>query len=642
MHPNLKNTLKILTLFLLTLTLFICLAIWVNLDIVHHSDTLLTGLKTAYTIIGFLLLGLTLFIGYIIWVNVSSGQSREELLAALPNKITPKYDLQKSRNWWKETTVYQIYPRSFKDSNGDGIGDIQGIINQLDYIKSLGFETIWISPFFKSPQTDHGYDISDYLDIQPEYGDLATVDRLIEEVHQREMKIVFDLVLNHTSIEHEWFKESKKSKDNPKSDWYVWRDGKNDAPPNNWKNILGQVSGWNYEAARDQYYYAAFLPFQPDLNMSNPEVKAEIFNIIRFWLNKGVDGFRLDIFSFIFEEESYSDNPTTWRIVPNMGQGKWLFEEHKYNFHQPEVIDFAKEFRAILESYPDGRFMVGEVFGSHLHMRELLGTKQLDGLNLVFLFDFLEKFKFSADYFRQKVIEYEAFYPAPLVPTYVFGNHDQFRIMSRLGNDERKAEVLAAFQLTMRGVPFVYQGEEIGMTTADIPLQKARDPLSKYWAKFPKWIRQNVPFLFNRDNCRTPMQWSNEVVAGFSSNSNTWLPIQENYKQVNVENKLTDSNSIIHTYKDILALRQACTALKTGQITLFEPNTLPKNVLAYSRHKENERLSIYLNFSKKVQKIHAFAHPNPTVKYQKRASLKGQNINLEGFGILIILEAGKL
>ena len=210
-------------------------------------------------------------------------------------------------------------------------GDIHGIISQLDYIKSLGFETIWFSPFFKSPQMDHGYDVSDYQDIQPEYGDLKLVDSLITEVHSRDMKIVFDLVLNHTSIQHSWFQESKSSKDNPKSDWYVWRNGKNGGPPNNWKNILGQVPAWNYVPERDQFYYAAFLPFQPDLNMANPEVKAEIFKMVKFWLDKDVDGFRLDIFNFIFEDESYADNPTTWRYLPKIDEGKWVFEEHKYN-----------------------------------------------------------------------------------------------------------------------------------------------------------------------------------------------------------------------------------------------------------------------------------------------------------------------
>ena len=592
-------------------------------------------MKKISKLLGLFLLGFILLASYFVWVNLKPGHNSEALLANLPDKIIPRYSLEKSRNWWKETTVYQIYPRSYKDSDGDGIGDINGIISQLDYIKSLGFETIWCSPFFKSPQMDHGYDVSDYQDIQAEYGDLNILDSLITEVHKRDMKIVFDLVLNHTSIKHPWFQESKSTKDNPKSDWYVWKDGKNGGPPNNWKNILGQVSAWNYVPERDQYYYAAFLPFQPDLNMANPEVKAEIVSMLKFWLDKGVDGFRLDIFNFIFENENHPDNPTTLRYLPNINEGKWAFEEHKYNFHQPEVLAFAKELRTILESYPGGRFMVGEVFGSHRHMRELLGTENHDGLHLVFLFEFLEAFEFSADYFRKKAMEYEAFYPYPLVPTYAFSNHDQLRSITRLDNNRQKAEVLAAFQLTMRGVPFVYQGEEIGMTTADIPLTEAQDPLSKYWLDIPEWLRNHAGLLMNRDNCRTPMQWSDGTSAGFSSNPSTWLPVQGNYRTINVENQLTDKNSLLYTYKNILKLRQESPLLKEGGISFLDSNALPEEVLAYTRDIEQENLSVYLNFSDQSSRAD-FNGINPVVKYQKRASLKEKSIELEPFGIIII------
>lgn len=592
-------------------------------------------LKKIFKFLGLLLIGFILFAGYVVWVNLDSGHKNEELLANLPDTITPKYGIEKSRNWWKETSVYQIYPRSYKDSDGDGIGDIKGIISQLDYIKSIGFETIWFSPFFKSPQMDHGYDVSDYQDIQPEYGDLNILDSLIKEVHNRDMKIVLDLVLNHTSIHHPWFQESKSSRDNPKSDWYVWKNGKNGGPPNNWNNILGQVPAWSYVPERDQYYYAAFLPFQPDLNMANHEVKAEIFKMVKFWLDKDVDGFRLDIFNFIFENENYADNPTTWRYLPKIDEGKWLFEEHKYNFHQPEVIEFAKELRAILESYPDGPFMVGEVFGSHRHMRELLGTENHDGLNLVFLFDFLETFEFSADYFRKKAIEYESFYPYPLVPTFVFSNHDQLRSITRLENNKQKAEVLAAFQLTMRGVPFVYQGEEIGMTTADIPLTQAQDPLSKYWLDIPEWLRNNLGLLMNRDNCRTPMQWSDDTAAGFSSNPKTWLPVQENYISINVDNQLANKNSLLYIYKDILKLKQELTVLKDGQITFLDVATLPEDVFGYTRFNKDENVSVYLNFSDRSYTINLDEF-KPSTKFQRRASLNGERIKLGSFGIIMI------
>lgn len=576
-----------------------------------------------------------LFFTYVVWLNLAEKNNNEALLDELPSQITPKYDTSDSKNWWKETSVYQVYPRSFKDSDGDGIGDISGIISKLDYIKSVGFETIWFSPFFKSPQKDHGYDISDYQSIQPEYGNLVLVDSLINEVHKRDMKIVFDLVLNHTSDKHPWFLESKSSKDNPKSDWYVWQDGKGKNPPNNWKNIMGQVSGWNYVKERDQYYYAAFLPFQPDLNMSNSEVKAKIFEIVKFWLDKEVDGFRLDIFNFIFEDTSYPDNPASLYGLKNMNEGKWAFEEHKYNFHQPEVIEFAKELREILESYSDGRFMVGEVFGSHKHMRELLGLEKQDGLNLVFLFDFLDRFEFSADYFRQKAKEYEAFYPAPLVPTYVFSNHDQFRSITRLDNDVSKAEIMATFQLSMRGVPFIYQGEEIGMTTGNIPLNEAQDPLAASWLSYPKWIREKTGVLLNRDNCRTPMHWSNEKAAGFSSTNNTWLPIQQNYTHINVEKQLHDKNALLQTYKGLFAIRKQYPALKNGTTTFIDNKALPGDVLGYIRANKEQSVAIYLNFSDKNIVFNNLEGYNK-VLFNKRGNLKEGEIELKSFGALIV------
>jgi alpha-glucosidase len=591
-------------------------------------------LKYTAIIFGLILLFLT----YVVWLNLADNHNNEALLDELPSQVTPKYDTSESKNWWKQTSVYQVYPRSYKDSDGDGIGDLSGIISKLDYIKSVGFETIWFSPFFKSPQNDHGYDISDYQSIQPEYGNLVLVDSLINEVHKRDMKIVFDLVLNHTSNQHPWFLESKSSKDNPKSDWYVWKDGKGDNPPNNWKNILGQISAWNYVKERDQHYYAAFLPFQPDLNMSNPEVKAEIFKIVKFWLDKDVDGFRLDIFNFIFEDTSYPDNPSTLHFSKNMSEGKWAFEEHKYNFHQPEVLEFAKELREILESYSDGRFMVGEVYGSHRHMRELLGLEKQDGLNLVFLFDFLESFEFSADYFRQKVEEYEAFYPSPLVPTYVFSNHDQARSITRLDNDVRKADILATFQLTMRGVPFTYQGEEIGMTTGEIPLTEAQDPLSKGWLGVPKWFREEIGLLLNRDNCRTPMQWSKETAAGFSSTDITWLPVQQNHTSINVEDQLQDKNSLLQTYKSLLAIRKQYPVLKDGTMKFIDNEELPEDVLGYIRANSEQTVIVYLNFSDKDKIFNINLEGYNKVLFHNRGNLNEAEIELNSFGALIVTD----
>jgi oligo-1,6-glucosidase/alpha-glucosidase len=446
------------------------------------------------------------------------------------------------------------------------------------------------------------------------------------------MKIVLDMVLNHTSDRHPWFLESKRSKDNPKSDWYVWRDGKDGGPPNNWTNIPASGSAWTYVPERVQYYYAAFMPRQPDLNMSNPEVRAEILDMTRFWLDKGVDGFRLDIFDFLFEDERYPDNPFTLRVLPGFEEGKWNFEEHKYNYKQPETVAFAKELRAVLESYEQDKFMVGEVFGSHLSMRELLGEEH-DGLNMVFLFDFLESFEFSASYFREKAEEYESFYPRPLVPTYVFSNHDQFRSITRLDNNLEKADILAAYQLTMRGVPFVYQGEEIGMRTGSIPLEDAQDPLAANWMNYPKFIVDRVGFLTNRDNTRTPMQWNDEMNAGFSTNSETWLPVQENYPDINVESSLENENSLLHTYRDILRLRNELQALRHGRIVFIDD--LPDDVLGYRRGDGKDRVSIYLNFSDQPRSVQ-LNEENGSALYSKRAELEGANAELDGYGILMI------
>ncbi len=574
-----------------------------------------------------------LFVAYFVFVNLSKTDPKE-ILDRLPSNITPKYT--ESDVWWKQTSVYQIYPRSYKDSDGDGIGDIAGIISKLDYIQALGFETIWISPFFKSPQRDHGYDVSGYREIDSVYGDQQLVDSLINEVHRRDMKIIFDMVLNHTSNEHPWFLESKSSNENPKSDWYVWRDGKDGGPPNNWKNILGSESGWNYVEERDQYYYTAFLPvYQPDLNMWNPEVQAAVMDMIKHWMDSGVDGMRLDIFNFIFEDPEYPDNPSTLRLLPDFGEKKWLFREHEYNFHHPEVIQFAKKLRALLEAYPEGKFMVGEVFGSHYEMRELMGLESYDGLNLVFIFDFIEDFNFSSEYFGEKAQEYDEMYPHPLVPTFVFSNHDQLRSIKRMDNDPQRAEVLAAFQMTLRGVPFTYQGEEIGMEQGRIPFEEAQDPVAKYWLKYPAFLREAMPSISNRDNCRTPMQWDGSSNAGFSAGNGTWLPVQENYRRINVDEALNDPKSLLNTYKALLKLRAEHPILKSGNFRMLDEG-IPEDVLAYERSDGNSSIQVWLNFSDEARDLPE--HLTTKAVLLERRVVRTPQLALEKNGILILKE----
>src|SRR5512139_3510675 len=438
-----------------------------------------------------------------------------------------KGDKLTSLPWFHKTTMYQIYPRSFHDSNGDGIGDLPGILQKLDYIQNLGFETLWISPFFVSPQADFGYDISDYTSIAPEYGTMNDILQLIEEIHRRGMRIVFDMVMNHTSIEHAWFQESRSSRDNPKADWYLWRD-----QPNNWKSVTGG-SGWHYAAERGQYFWASFLPFQPDLNYHNPQVKQAMLDVVRFWLERGVDGFRLDIFNYIFKDAGFRDNPFSFKLLPSEEDSSSFFQQAKYTVNQPESFAFAREFRAVCDEYGE-KLSIGEVSGGSQIIRRFLGGKVNDGLTLVFDFGMMN-FKFTADYFRKLIHEMERQYPSPFMPVYVFSNHDKRRSMSRLGGDVHKARLLHMLQLTARGVPCMYYGEELGMTDARFPFKNALDPIPHKYKFIPRFVFDLLGLTINRDEVRTPMQWDEGRNAGFSTVDHTWLPVHENYKWINVE-----------------------------------------------------------------------------------------------------------
>jgi oligo-1,6-glucosidase/alpha-glucosidase len=544
-----------------------------------------------------LIIVFVLFLFLFVYINVKS--SPEKLPFVQTNQGQEEHFSK--RFWWQSTTVYQVYPRSFKDSNNDGIGDIAGIISKLDYIKNLGFETIWFSPFFKSPQKDFGYDVSDYYMAASEYGNNNLLDSLIEEIHSRDMKVVFDLVLNHTSDQHPWFLESRSGKNNPKSDWYIWKDGNGSGPPNNWHSVLGS-NGWHFDDKRDQWYFSAFLEFQPDLNWRNPEVKQAMFEVVRYWLDKGVDGFRLDIFNFIYEDAGFKDNPGTLRYLPSRDMTRVLGQNRQYTMNHPDNFQLAKELRAILEEYSPERFMVGEVFGDHATLQKFVG-KQHDGLNLVFLFDITD-FKWNADFFRKKIKTFEAYYPYPAQPTYVFSNHDRPRSLSLLDNDRQKAKALALIQMTLRGVPFVYQGEEIGMHTASIPNDKALDPLPAAFSWLPAIVRNNVPLIFNRDNCRTPMQWNKRSNAGFTEDGiESWLPIQNSSDSINVRRQLDDPSSLLQTFKEILFIRNNSMAIKWGSLEVIESADIQKDILAFSRVYKDDKISVYINFSNMAKSI---------------------------------------
>lgn len=491
--------------------------------------------------------------------------------------------------WYHTTSIYQIYPRSYYDSNGDGIGDLQGIIQKLDYIKELGFETIWFSPFYSSPQQDFGYDIADYKNIAPEYGTMQDAVQLIEAVHQRGMKILFDMVMNHTSAQHPWFVESKASKNNPKADWYIWKD-----KPNNWKSIVGPKA-WHYCEERNQYYYAGFLPFQPDLNYRNPEVKQTMFDTCRFWLEKGVDGFRLDIFNCIIKDKDFKDNPfSIMQAIPSQEYPGGNFQLRKYSLNQDENFALAQELRSVIDEFSNPpRLLLGEVFGGHDTIKKYLG-KQQDGLHLIFLFDILF-YKFSASYFRKKILEYEHHYPFPNMPTIVFSNHDAIRSIHRIGNNLEKAKLLALLQLTIRAVPCIYSGEEIGMTNGNIPLKKGKDPLAKVYNWIPQFIVNQLPVGINRDNCRTPMQWNTNKNAGFSTADKTWLPVNTDISERNVAIQQKDEHSLLNVFKHLLQIRKINPALQSGSLEIIPTGN--KQILAYTRTLGGEKLLVLLNFS---------------------------------------------
>jgi len=512
--------------------------------------------------------------------------------------------------WWKETTVYQVYPRSFQDTTGNGIGDLEGIISRLDYIQDLGIETIWISPFYPSPQEDIGYDISDYYDVSSEYGSLEIFDRLLAEVHRRGMKLVMDMVMNHTSIHHPWFRQSESSRDNPKRDWYVWRDGRKPggkAPPNNWRSMVSG-SGWHYHSQTDQWYWASFLPFQPDLNYRNPEVKQEMFNVLRFWLNRGVDGFRLDIIGAVYEDPLFRDNPLTLKLLPDEENTGFLFRSYERTQNHPDNFEFARELRAVVDEYSaPPRVLIGETFGSPRVLRQYCGSDGPDGLHLVFLFKTMVT-PFKAWAFRRVVEEFEAVFPAPFIPTYVYSNHDRFRRYSVLGKDSRKAKLNAVFQLTVRGVPFIYYGEEIGMRQGKIKPADTRDAVARHIGTFPavklKLINRLTNGAVQRDGCRTPMQWDSSEAAGFTLPSTTpWLPLNDDAVWVNAAEQRQRPNSLYNTYKELLQLRAEHPALRQGTVELLPKDSLPKALLAYTRSNEEEQLLVLLNFSNSQQSL---------------------------------------
>ncbi len=494
--------------------------------------------------------------------------------------------------WWQRGIIYQIYPRSFQDTNGDGVGDLPGIIQRLDYIKSLNIDAIWISPIYPSPMHDFGYDVADYRDIDPIFGTLDDFDRLLEEAHNRDLKILLDLVPNHTSNEHPWFIESRSSRDNPKRDWYIWRDPKPDgSPPNNWLSHFGGPA-WTFDEKTGQYYLHQFVPQQPELNYRHPDVMPAMLDNMRFWLDKGVGGFRVDVIGLMMKDEQFRDEPINRNWSP-LQQSEYDKLDHIYTKNLPEVHGLVKQMRAVIDEYDD-RVMVGEIYEPFDVLAQYYG-EQLDECHLPFNFHLLSC-KWDAVTVRRLVEDYEAKLPPGSWPNWVLGNHDRHRVATRVGHDQvRVANMLL---LTLRGTPTCYYGDEIGMENGEIPPEFVQDP--------PALNQPELAHIIGRDPVRTLMQWDDTENAGCSVQGvRTWLPVASNYTQRNVALQLKDPDSTLNFYRSLTAIRRAEPALNQGDYATVEPNM--DEIFAYLRKIENyegeNKFLVVLNFGVKEHQL---------------------------------------
>jgi alpha-glucosidase len=476
--------------------------------------------------------------------------------------------------WWKRGVIYQIYPRSFQDSNGDGIGDLRGILERLDYCASLGVDAIWLSPVYPSPMADFGYDVSSYTDIHPIFGTLAEFDDLVAAAKQRGLKLILDFVPNHTSDQHPWFLESRSSRDNPKRDWYLWRDpAPGGGPPNNWLSEFGGPA-WELDERTGQYYYHAFLKQQPDLNWRHPEVREAMKGVLRFWLDRGVDGFRVDVLWLLFKDDDWRDNPPNERYRP--GQPPHHAVIPLYTADRPEMQQLIPELRRVVDEYDD-RVLIGEIYLPVERLVAYYGAN-LDGVHLPFNFQLIRS-AWHARELATLIEQYEKALPHGGWPNWVLGNHDNPRIASRVG--VAQARVAAMLLLTLRGTPTMYYGDELGMVNVPIPPERVQDPFEK-----------NVPGIgVGRDPARTPMQWAPAPHAGFST-AETWLPVSDDCAVVNVAVEERDPASILNLYRELLALRRAHEALSTGD---YYPIAMSGDLLAYMRRGSSAAFLVALN-----------------------------------------------
>ncbi|HVM98590.1 MAG TPA: alpha-amylase family glycosyl hydrolase [Caulobacteraceae bacterium] len=479
-------------------------------------------------------------------------------------------------DWWRGAVVYQIYPRSFLDTNGDGVGDLPGVRQRLDYVAALGVDAIWLSPFYRSPMKDFGYDVSDYRDVDPMFGALADFDALLAEAHARGLKVIVDQVWSHSSDQHPWFIESSASRDNPRADWYVWADAQPDGtPPNNWLASFGGPA-WTWSAKRRQYYLHNFLPEQPDLNFWNPEVQAAVLDIARFWLERGVDGFRLDVVNYYLHDRKLTDNPPANRErTPRMATDMQL---HRFDRSQPENLAFITQLRHTMDAYGE-RMTVGEVGDEPPLPRQQEYTAPPDRLHTAYSFFLLSGAPATPQLFQTALASWA---DAPGWPSWSLGNHDVTRFPTRMAQgDPRRAAALFAALICLRGTIFVYQGDELGLPDAHVPFERLQDPFAiAAYAGSP-----------GRDGARTPMPWvADSPMGGFTSAADAWLPMDPAHLPLAADRQEADTASMLHLARRVIAVRKASEALKIGEA---RPIATADNVLAFARVGEDEEVRCY-------------------------------------------------
>lgn len=505
------------------------------------------------------------------------------------------------KKWWKECVVYQIYPRSFKDSNGDGIGDLKGIIEKLDYLNYLGIDVIWLSPVYKSPNDDNGYDISDYQNIMDEFGTMKDFDELLRECHKRNIKIMMDLVVNHTSDEHSWFMESKKSKNNEYRDYYVWKEGINGQPPNNWGSVFSGPA-WQYDEETQMYYLHLFSKKQPDLNWENPKLRNEIYSMMKWWLDKGVDGFRMDVINFISKDQNF----------PNGENGDFC----PYAMNGPRIHEFLKEMKQMVLKEKD-LITVGEMPGVTVEQGNLYTGKDRDELNMVFQFEHMDigngefgkwhKNSFKLTELKRIMTKWQKGLENNGWNSLYWNNHDQPRVVSRFGDDKKywnkSAKMLATCLHMMQGTPYIYQGEEIGMTNVafeklsdykDIEILNAYEDLVVKKGRSHEEMMQGI-YDRGRDNARTPMQWNDSENGGFTLGT-PWIKVNPNYKSINVEEEINNEDSILNYYKKLIKIRKDNEIVVYGKYDLLLEES--EEIYSYMRTLNNERLLVICSFSK--------------------------------------------